>query len=156
METVLTIVHVLVALFLIGVVLLQAGKGGGMGAAFGGGGGQSAFGASSGLSFIGKVTAGAATIFMLTSMTLAYLASAPSSVVDDVELPATEQEAPAIQPSEEDAGKQEAAAPTTQEAAVEQTDDNAAAQEGAAEEEDDAAEEGNQGDNTETEEKATP
>jgi len=62
METILTIVHIVVAVFMIGVVLLQAGKGSGMGA-LGGGASQAAFGASSGMTFMGKLTAGAAAVF---------------------------------------------------------------------------------------------
>ena len=83
METVLSIIHVVAAIFMILVVLLQAGKGAGMGAAFGGAS-QTAFGASSGMTFLGKLTAIAATVFMLTSMSLAYISSKTSSVVDDV------------------------------------------------------------------------
>jgi len=83
METILTIVHIVVAVFMIGVVLLQAGKGSGMGA-LGGGASQAAFGASSGMTFMGKLTAGAAAVFMLTSMSLAYMSSNTTSIVDDV------------------------------------------------------------------------
>ena len=83
METFLTGLHISAALFMILVVLLQAGKGAGMGAAFGGSS-QTVFGASGGMSVLSKLTAGAATIFMLTSMTLAYLSSTTDSVVDDV------------------------------------------------------------------------
>ena len=56
-------------------VLLQSGKGGGMGAAFGGGNAATVFGGSGASSFLRRLTAGAATIFMLTSMILAFIAS---------------------------------------------------------------------------------
>src|SRR5882672_8744748 len=75
MSTLLTILHVIVCLFLMLTVLLQSGKGGGMGAAFGGGSAATVFGGSGASSFLRKLTAGAATVFMLTSVTLAYLSS---------------------------------------------------------------------------------
>ncbi len=75
----LTILHVLVSLFLIAVVLLQSGKGAEMGASFGSGGSQSVFGAGGGTSFLSKLTTSAAIIFMLTSLTLAYVSGQPSS-----------------------------------------------------------------------------
>lgn len=79
MTIVLTILHVLVSLFLIAVVLLQSGKGAEMGASFGSSGSQSVFGAGGGTSFLSKLTTSAAVIFMLTSLTLAYLSGQPSS-----------------------------------------------------------------------------
>lgn len=79
MLIVLTILHVLVSLFLIAVVLLQSGKGAEMGASFGSGGSQSVFGAGGGTSFLSKLTTSAAVIFMLTSLTLAYVSGQPSS-----------------------------------------------------------------------------
>lgn len=75
----LKIVHVVVCLFLIGVVLLQSGKGAEMGASFGSGSSQSVFGAGGGTTFLSKMTTGAAIIFMLTSLTLAYIAGTPSA-----------------------------------------------------------------------------
>ena len=79
MTIILTILHVLVSLFLIAVVLLQSGKGAEMGASFGSGGSQSVFGAGGGTSFLSKLTTSAAIIFMLTSLTLAYISGQPSS-----------------------------------------------------------------------------
>lgn len=79
MLIVLTILHVIVSLFLIGVVLLQSGKGAEMGASFGSSGSQSVFGAGGGTSFLSKMTTGAAVVFMLTSLTLAYVSGMPSS-----------------------------------------------------------------------------
>lgn len=79
MTIVLTILHVVVSLFLIGVVLLQSGKGAEMGASFGSSGSQSVFGAGGGTSFLSKLTTSAAVIFMLTSLTLAYISGQPSS-----------------------------------------------------------------------------
>ena len=79
MTIALTILHVLVSLFLIGVVLLQSGKGAEMWASFGSSGSQSVFGAGGGTSFLSKLTTSAAVIFMLTSLTLAYISGQPSS-----------------------------------------------------------------------------
>lgn len=71
-NTMLTVVHVFVALVLIVVVLLQSGKGAGLGAGFGGGS-QSLFGARGPSSFLSKFTSGAAIVFMLTSLTLSVV-----------------------------------------------------------------------------------
>jgi len=79
MTIALTILHVFVSLFLVAVVLLQSGKGAEMGASFGSSGSQSVFGAGGGTSFLSKLTTSAAVIFMLTSLTLAYLSGQPSS-----------------------------------------------------------------------------
>jgi preprotein translocase subunit SecG len=77
MYILLVIVHIIVSLGLIAVVLLQSGKGAEMGASFGASGSQSVFGAGGGSTFMSKMTTGAAIIFMLTSLTLAYLSSRP-------------------------------------------------------------------------------
>jgi len=71
----LVFLHVSVCIGLIAVVLLQSGKGAEMGASFGTGSSQSVFGASGGSTFMSKMTTGAAIIFMLTSLTLAYQSS---------------------------------------------------------------------------------
>lgn len=76
---VLVFLHVFVSIALIGIVLLQSGKGAEMGASFGAGGSQTVFGASGGNSFMNRLTTGAAIIFMLTSLTLAHLSSSGSS-----------------------------------------------------------------------------
>ncbi len=80
MYTFLTVLHVIVCIFLMLVVLLQAGRGGGMGIAFGGSGGsQSVFGSSGGANFLTKMTAVCAFIFFANSMTLAYMSSQSDS-----------------------------------------------------------------------------
>ena len=75
MSTLITILHVIVCLFLMLTVLLQSGKGGGMGGAFGGGNAATVFGGSGASTFLRRLTAVAGTVFMLTSMLLAFLAS---------------------------------------------------------------------------------
>jgi len=79
MTIVITMLHILVSIFMIAVVLLQSGKGAEMGASFGSSGSQSVFGAGGGSTFLSKMTTGAAVIFMLTSLTLAYISGQPSS-----------------------------------------------------------------------------
>jgi preprotein translocase subunit SecG len=94
MHTVLLLLHVIIAVALITLVLLQQGKGADAGAAFGSGASSTVFGARGSASFLTRVTAGLATGFFLTSLILAYFAtqtSAPESVVDRVQTPQTEQ-----------------------------------------------------------------
>src|SRR5262245_31919082 len=79
MVTFITIVHVFVCIFLILVVLLQAGKGGGVGVAFGSSTSSAVFGGRGAGSFLEKLTAGTAIVFMLTSMTLAWYSSRSDS-----------------------------------------------------------------------------
>ncbi|HXJ23240.1 MAG TPA: preprotein translocase subunit SecG [Polyangia bacterium] len=80
MITFLTILHVLICVFLILVVLLQAGKGGGMGIAFGGGGGsQTVFGSSGAGNFLTRLTSITAFLFLLTSLALAHFSSQQDS-----------------------------------------------------------------------------
>jgi preprotein translocase subunit SecG len=73
--TLLDIVHICVCAFLMLVVLLQQGKGGGMGAAFGGGATQQVFGGRGAGNILTRATAVCAGIFMLTSVSLAYVSS---------------------------------------------------------------------------------
>jgi len=85
MDTLLIILHVVVSLFLVGIVLLQHGKGADIGATFGGSS-QSLFGTEGPLPLLNKITTAVAIIFMLTSITLAYRSShiSTSSVMSGV------------------------------------------------------------------------
>jgi preprotein translocase subunit SecG len=74
LQTFIDIVHIFVCMVLMGVVLLQQGKGGGMGAAFGGATTQ-VFGGRGAGNILTRATAVCAAIFMLTSVSLAYLSS---------------------------------------------------------------------------------
>ncbi len=87
METLLIIAHIVVSLFLVGIVLLQHGKGADIGATFGGSS-QSLFGSEGPLPLLNKVTTAAAIIFMLTSVSLAYLSTqrTTSSVMSNVKV----------------------------------------------------------------------
>jgi len=71
MSTLLSISHIIVAISLILFVLLQAGKGAGIGAAFGGSS-DTLFGASGPAGILGKLTTAAAILFMMTSLLLSY------------------------------------------------------------------------------------
>jgi preprotein translocase subunit SecG len=81
MKEILLVIHVLTAVGIIGLVLLQQGKGADMGAAFGGGGGasQSLFGARGSATFLSRATAVLATIFFITSLALAVVYSRQSA-----------------------------------------------------------------------------
>lgn len=83
------ILHVIVCIALIMIVLLQTGKGADMGAAFGGGSSQTLFGSTGASTFLGKATTVAAVIFMLTSLTLAYMSGGQTSksLMDDAPAP---------------------------------------------------------------------
>ena len=74
MSSLLIILHVIVALFLVLIVLLQTGKGAAMGSAFGGAS-QTMFGSSGASNFLSKMTTVAAVVFMLTSLGLATVSS---------------------------------------------------------------------------------
>lgn len=74
METVIVVVHVIVAIAIVGLVLLQQGKGADAGASFGSGSSQTVFGASGGGNFLVRATTIAATIFFVTSLSLAIFA----------------------------------------------------------------------------------
>ena len=111
--TLILVVHVLTALGIIGLVLLQHGKGADMGAAFGSGASGSLFGATGAANFLSRTTAVLAAVFFLTSLGLAYVAThrpKPSTGVMD-----TVKEPPAVPvptiPAPTDAGKQ--ASPAT-------------------------------------------
>ena len=73
METLVTSVHIIVALFLILVVLVQAGNAGGVGAAFGGGNSSGVFGATGANQFLSRLTYAAAGLFMMTSIILTVM-----------------------------------------------------------------------------------
>ncbi|HEC17151.1 MAG TPA: preprotein translocase subunit SecG [Sedimenticola sp.] len=74
MQTILVAVHLLLAIGLIGLVLIQHGKGADAGAAFGSGASSTVFGAQGSGSFLSRATGILATLFFLTSMALAYFA----------------------------------------------------------------------------------
>jgi preprotein translocase subunit SecG len=117
LNNILLVFHVLIAVAMIGLILLQQGKGADAGAAFGSGASGTVFGSQGSASFLSRATAVLATLFFVTSLTLAYLASTgakSSSVVDKVKTEQTQpQKAPppgATDQTQPAAGKQEAPA----------------------------------------------
>lgn len=90
METIVWVVHVIAAAGVIGLVLLQHGKGADMGAAFGSGASGSLFGVSGSANLLSRATAGMVTVFFITSLTLAYLSGHGGKNSSVVKVPTTE------------------------------------------------------------------
>lgn len=93
MQTILVVSHLMLAIGIVTLVLLQHGKGADAGAAFGSGASATVFGAKGSASFLSRATAVMATLFFLTSMALAYFASQTGEqqgLMDMVEPPASE------------------------------------------------------------------
>jgi preprotein translocase subunit SecG len=120
-EQIILVVHLLVALAIIGLIMLQQGKGADMGASFGAGASQTLFGSDGSGNVLTKATAWLVVLFFATSFGLALLANQKSVVVDELgleippaameaeapapleeELPVLEEDIPAAEPVEED------------------------------------------------------
>lgn len=84
MEKIILIVHMLTALAIIGMILLQQGKGAEAGASFGAGASQTVLGSAGGWNFFSKVTGILATVFFVTSFGLAIIAKENAKVGDDI------------------------------------------------------------------------
>ena len=93
--SVVLVVHLLAALGIIGLVLLQHGKGADMGAAFGSGASGSLFGATGSANFLSRTTAVLAAVFFATSLTLAYIASKQPKTLGGVMQNVVESSSPA-------------------------------------------------------------
>jgi preprotein translocase subunit SecG len=114
MYTFMVVVQVLAGVALIGLVLIQHGKGADAGAAFGSGASGTVFGARGSANFLSRATAACATVFFVVSLSLAYIVQArkaPDSVVDTV-APAQQ---PAIPGDQPDPAKAPAATPPADE-----------------------------------------
>lgn len=99
METIVWVVHIITAVVLVGLVLIQHGKGADMGAAFGTGSAGSLFGSSGSANFLSRSTKYAAAIFFVTSLSLTYLYSKPqqaAGVMDRVDVNALQKDAPVV------------------------------------------------------------
>ena len=99
METVLVVVHLFLAIGLVALILVQHGKGADMGAAFGSGASASVFGSRGASNFLSRTTAVLATLFFVTSMTLAGFAmrsSEPETLMDSLPPAAIESEVPGV------------------------------------------------------------
>lgn len=107
----LVVLHLLVCVFLILFVLLQPGARGGVGAAFGGAGGQTVFGGRGANTFLAKLTAAAAVVFMLTSISLSYFVSRGTSVMEGAPVVAKPEDAKPEDTKPADAAAADAANP---------------------------------------------
>ena len=90
LQTIVLVAHVGIALLIIGLVLLQRGKGADAGTGFGAGASGTVFGARGSATFFSRMTGVLATVFFVTSLTLAYLATqqtAPSSLLESAPAP---------------------------------------------------------------------
>ena len=87
MQTLIVVIHVIVAIAIVGLVLLQQGKGADAGASFGAGASQTVFGSSGTGNFLVKATTIAAVIFFVTSLSLAIIARSQSGVGATTGLP---------------------------------------------------------------------
>ena len=92
MQTLIVVIHVIVAIVIVGLVLLQQGKGADAGASFGAGASQTVFGASGSGNFLVKATTIAATIFFITSLSLAIFARNERGIGNNAGLPMLNQE----------------------------------------------------------------
>jgi len=99
MFTFVVIIHVIVSLIIIGLVLLQAGKGADIGSAFGGSGSQAVFGSMGTPTVLGKITTAVAVIFMVRSFSLAVLAHKKASTIMPASAPARTDGTPAPAPA---------------------------------------------------------
>jgi preprotein translocase subunit SecG len=88
MFTLLVVIHVIVSLIIIGLVLLQAGKGADIGSAFGGSGSQAVFGSMGTPTVLGKITSVVAVAFLVTSFSLAVLSHHRSTTIMPASAPA--------------------------------------------------------------------
>ncbi|WP_111494377.1 preprotein translocase subunit SecG [Marinobacter bohaiensis] len=100
METLVVVAHVVIAVALVGLVLIQQGKGADAGAAFGGGASQTVFGSQGSGSFLTRVTTFLAILFFVTSFTLAVFAKQRAEVAGEAGIP-TVQQAPAAEQSDD-------------------------------------------------------
>jgi len=96
METFVWMVHIIASLAVIGMVLLQHGKGADMGAAFGSGSSGSLFGASGSANFLSRATAVAVSVFFLTSMSLTYFSFSKQNAALAVKEQKTQTQAPVM------------------------------------------------------------
>mgnify|MGYP000325726467 CR=1 FL=1 len=103
MEKITLVVHILLAFSVIGLIMIQQGKGADAGASFGGGASQTVFGGQGSGNFLSRLTAIGATVFFLTSMVLAVVASDKARGINDIGVPnqelteVLEQDAPIVE-----------------------------------------------------------
>ena len=142
MQTTVLTIHTIISLAIIGLVLIQRGKGADAGAAFGAGASGTVFGSRGSTSFFSRATAVLATAFFATSLTLAFLSSqrgaAPESLIEtapgveieqpEAQTPSTDLPAPGLLPTLDDV------APTVEDSGLPTLDEEEAAEEPPSEE----------------------
>ena len=126
METILLIIHVLVALALIGLVLIQQGKGADMGAGFGSGASGTVFGASGSGSFMSRLTGGVAAAFFILTIVLAVVSS---QTAEDKNIITDALDEPAVVETIAEDADEAPAAPVEEAAAADAADEAPAAPE---------------------------
>lgn len=90
MESVVIVVHIILALGITGLILIQQGKGAEAGASFGGGASQTVFGSSGSANFLSRSTAILAALFFATSLALAVYAKQHANGINELGIPAEE------------------------------------------------------------------
>ena len=90
-ETLILVFHVLITLAIVGLILIQHGKGADMGAGLGSGASSTVFGSGGAGNFLTRLTAGIAIAFFLTSFGLAYFAKQKSTAARDIGIPLVEE-----------------------------------------------------------------
>lgn len=93
LETLVVVVHVVIAVALVGLVLIQQGKGADAGAAFGGGASQTVFGSQGSGSFLTRFTTLLAIVFFVTSFSLAIFAKQRAELAGEAGIPVVEESA---------------------------------------------------------------
>lgn len=99
MQQLILFLHILIAVAIVALVLLQQGKGANMGAAFGGGASNTLFGSRGPASFLMKFTGGLMALFFVTSLTLGYLSSQSVKSADQFVVPASSQAPVSVLPA---------------------------------------------------------
>jgi preprotein translocase subunit SecG len=91
MQQIIIFLHIIIAIAIISLVLLQQGKGANMGAAFGSGASNTVFGSRGPASFLMKLTGGMLLLFFITSLTLGYLSAQNVKSANQLLIPQTSQ-----------------------------------------------------------------
>jgi preprotein translocase subunit SecG len=124
LQTIVLSAHVFVALAIIGLVLLQRGKGADAGTGFGAGASGTVFGARGSASFLSRATGLLATLFFVTSLALAYLATQRTAPESLLETPTSEQSLPQVQPAPAAPGVEDELPPLPAEPDTNSTDES--------------------------------
>lgn len=124
MQTILVVVHLFLAIGIVGLILIQHGKGADAGAAFGSGASATVFGAQGSGSFLSRLTGGLAALFFITSIALAYFATQgaePVGLMDDVQVEGSAVPAPEVSSDVPAVPSAKPAVPVTDVPAVDET-----------------------------------